>query len=137
MLEPEVVVAGEAKAAAALSVAGRILVVEDQAEIRELARRHLSRAGYEVITASGGREALGLIEGGAPFDLLLSDMVMPNDIDGLTLVRRVRAMRPATAAVLMSGYTPDIAELGVTGASFVAKPFTRKALLEAVKRELA
>jgi CheY-like chemotaxis protein len=61
---------------------------------------------------------------------------MPNDIDGLTLVRRVRETYPSIPAVLMSGYTPDTEELSTTNASFVAKPFTRAALLEAVRKEL-
>jgi signal transduction histidine kinase len=117
--------------------AGRILVVEDQSEIRDLARRLLSRAGYEVLTAGGGREALDMIAKGARIDLVLSDLLMPNDIDGLTLVRRVREIFPLIPAVLMSGYTPDTQELSTTNASFVAKPFTRTALLEAVRKELA
>jgi signal transduction histidine kinase/CheY-like chemotaxis protein len=113
----------------------RILVVDDEPEIRVLAGRVLARAGYEVTTAAGAAEAEALAaEGGV--GLLLSDIVMPGGVDGVTLLRRLRRDAPGMPALLMSGYAPDLGALQAAGAGFLAKPFTRKALLDAVEAAL-
>jgi signal transduction histidine kinase/ActR/RegA family two-component response regulator len=117
--------------------ATRVLVVDDKPEIRQLAGTILRRAGYEVETAPGGAEALMLFEGGARFDLVVSDVVMQGGLDGVSLVRRLRAEHPGLAALLVTGYAPDSAALGASGAGVLAKPFTRQALLSAVEGALA
>jgi len=80
-------------------VRGRILLVDDEASVRTAYGRWLTNAGFHVAEASGGYEALGLLENNV-FDLVLSDMLMP-EIDGLTLLRRVRARVPEMLVVLM------------------------------------
>ncbi len=80
-------------------VRGRVLLVDDEASVRTSYGRWLTNAGFHVAEASGGDEALGLLENNV-FDFVLSDMLMP-EIDGLTLLRRVRARIPGMLVVLM------------------------------------
>jgi antitoxin Phd len=81
------------------AVRGRVLLVDDEASVRTSYGRWLTNAGFHVAEASGGYEALSLLENNV-FDFVLSDMLMP-EIDGLTLLRRVRARIPEMLVVLM------------------------------------
>ena len=114
-----------------------ILLVEDERPLRELCRRILSQAGYEVLAAADGPEALRLAEcHDGPIDLLLTDVVMPEML-GHQVARRLRELRPATAVAYMSGF-PDVAP-GVVEqvrGALIDKPFTAPALLEHVRLAL-
>ena len=114
---------------------GTILVVEDDASVRNLASRVLERAGYRVIPAASAAEALELAHVQPDgFDLLLTDMVMP-EMNGRQLAAILTAANPALPVVFMSGYTDDdILRRGLTthGAKFLQKPFTPVALIEAL-----
>jgi CheY-like chemotaxis protein len=121
---------------------GTILLVEDEAPVRAAARRILERAGYTVLEAASGPEALRLCaehsQGGAQVDLLLTDMVMP-DMSGCELAARLRERHAAVAAVFMSGYTEDtVLRQGIVeaGAVFIQKPFTPQALTQKVAEVL-
>ena len=89
--------------------------------------------------ARDGVEALDLVAGGQHFDLLFTDLVMPGEITGLDLIKRVRQSRPSLAALLTTGRDiADAAEQGLAhGFCFLAKPYTRDALAEAIARSLA
>lgn len=115
---------------------GRILVVDDQPEVLAVAGRALTRAGYEVVTVAGGGEALRLLQHDDRFDLVLSDVVMPDDVDGISLLRQLRLDHPRMRAVLMSGWTPDGDACSALDAGFVAKPFSRDNLVAAVDARL-
>ena len=84
---------------------GRVLVVDDEAELADLVREILSRDGYEVTLAKSGREALSLLEAATP-DVIVSDLRMP-DLDGPGLWRELKARRPELAArmVFVTGDT--------------------------------
>jgi len=83
-----------------------VLVVDDEPSLRVMIARALQADGHTVVLAGDGMEAWGLIEeGNGPFDLLVVDMVMPR-WDGTTLIRRVRAERPAQRILLITG-KPD------------------------------
>jgi CheY-like chemotaxis protein len=116
-----------------------VLVVEDEEAVRNLARRILSAAGYTVLTAANGGEALLLCERrGRDVDLLLTDVVMPG-LDGRALAERLAPLCPGTRVLYMSGYTDDvIAHRGVidAGTHFIAKPFTVDGLTRAVRSAL-
>lgn len=73
--------------------AATILVVDDEEHIRCVARRILEAGGYRVTEAESGLDAIALLEGGAPLDLLMADLDMP-ELDGDEMVRRIRATRP-------------------------------------------
>src|SRR5881396_2639989 len=104
-----------------------ILLVEDEHLVRLLARKVLERAGYRVLVAAGGAEALELAERYAgPIHLLLTDVVMPG-MNGRALMRRLAPLRPDLRVLYMSGYADEaVAQHGVLdpGTAFLQKPFT-------------
>jgi len=113
----------------------RILVVDDEAMIRDLCSHILTSEGYAVTVAPNGEQALAEL-GRNPTDLLISDIKMPG-MDGLELFERVRAEKPDIVTVLITGHgTLDTAieslMMGVEG--FVLKPFTQEELLTTVER---
>jgi PAS domain S-box-containing protein len=117
----------------------RVLLVEDDPQVRRVARRDLERLGYRVFEAGCGADALKAAKAGAPIDIVVSDVVLP-DFDGPEVVRAVLAMYPRAAALFMSGYTGDdplhrrVIESGV---SLVEKPFSLDSLGRAVRLALA
>jgi len=116
-----------------------ILLVEDEADVRALAREVLERQGYSVVEASDGAQAVAVYEKeGARIDLILTDVVMPR-MSGREMVDRVRATRPDMRVLYMSGYTGDaIVRHGVLDASLLllGKPFTPVALIAKVREVL-
>jgi two-component system cell cycle sensor histidine kinase/response regulator CckA len=116
-----------------------ILLVDDQAQVRRIAREVLTRHGYTVLEASGGSEALDLIGGYAdPVQLLLTDIVMPR-MSGRELARELVERRPTIRILYMSGYTDGtLGDDGVLapGVAFIQKPYTPKDLLQKVRHVL-
>ncbi|HEX6964672.1 MAG TPA: PAS domain S-box protein [Gemmatimonadaceae bacterium] len=116
--------------------AGTVLLVEDEEAVRTIARRVLERAGYQVLTARHGADALHVLEAtDARVDVLLSDVVMP-EMGGVELAALATARVPDLRVVLMSGYADtDVGVIGKDGvvAAFVAKPFTAESLVETVR----
>ena len=116
-----------------------VLVVEDEPVVRELAARILRQRGYMVLEAEGGRRALevaGAHDG--TIHLLLTDVVMP-DLSGPEVAQRLKAARPRTRILYMSGYTDDaILKHGAMDAStpFLQKPFTPWGLAARVRDAL-
>lgn len=108
------------------SGAGRILVVEDEPGVRLVVKRTLQKAGYEVVVADDGCDALELLEEDAEFDLVISDIMMP-EIDGPTMIAQAREKHDLGAAVIfMSGYAEAAVreQLDATeDARFIQKPF--------------
>jgi two-component system cell cycle sensor histidine kinase/response regulator CckA len=113
-----------------------VLLVEDEAELRELAEEVLSSRGYTVLQAGSPAEALQLAERhDGPVHLLLTDVVMPG-MSGRELADRLLGARPALKALFMSGYTDTaIVHHGVLdpGTPFLQKPFTPDALVRKVR----
>jgi CheY-like chemotaxis protein len=107
-----------------------VLLVEDEAAVRNFARAVLERKGYVVLAAQDGAGALELAEKHAGvIHVLLTDVVMPG-MSGRDLAARVRASRPRIKVVFMSGYAPDVpADFGAEGGpAFLGKPFNERAL---------
>lgn len=104
---------------------GRILLVEDEDMVRAVAERALTRQGYEVTTASDGEEGLEKIREGGDFDLVLSDVVMPN-LDGPAMARQLRQIAPGLPVLFMSGYAEEQLrnEIDIENMHFIAKPFS-------------
>ncbi|HEX4081290.1 MAG TPA: ATP-binding protein [Rhizomicrobium sp.] len=117
-----------------------ILLVEDEEAVRSFAARALKLRGYQVLEAAGGEEALELVRRhpGA-IHLLITDVVMPN-MDGPTLVRAVRRLKPDLAVIFMSGYAEEAFRRHDENAAelhFLAKPFGLKQLAAKVKDVLS
>ena len=115
-----------------------ILLVEDEAAVRELVRRVLAAQGYQVLPAADGREALRLAERYGPIHLLLTDVVMP-EMSGSQLAERLTAVHPETRVIYVSGYTENaISHHGVldAGLAFVPKPCPTNLLVRKVREIL-
>jgi PAS domain S-box-containing protein len=114
---------------------GRVLVVEDEPDLRHLITELLQRAGYEVLPVSDGAQALALATLSERFDALVTDVVMPN-LSGIELAERMMALDPTLGVVMLSGYiaeTLDLERVTAAGATFMQKPITSARLLEAVR----
>ena len=112
----------------ARSGAGTLLFVEDDALVREAVGPALSNAGFSVVIASSGDEALALLESGLSIDLVFSDIVMPGTINGVDLARIVQARFPHVHIVLATGYTD--ARANISGVRLLAKPYN---IMEAIQ----
>ena len=135
----EVRAVGASGADAAAATGQVVLVVEDEADLRRLAVVVLRGAGFEVIEAASGPEALHLVEQRTErLDLVLTDIVMPG-MDGYTLARRLRDLRRHLPVAFMSGYVEPTAEAHAPGDSslLLRKPFTPAGLLSHVRQVLA
>ncbi|MBN2037965.1 MAG: response regulator, partial [Chitinispirillaceae bacterium] len=113
-----------------------ILVVEDEEELRTIAGRILELAGYKVLIAADGDEALKVSAGHAgDIQLLLTDVVMPR-MNGWMLAQQLKKTRPALKVIYMSGYTDDVivrhGEFD-PGIPFLSKPFTAEAMMRKVR----
>ncbi|WP_237182850.1 ATP-binding protein [Roseomonas marmotae] len=113
--------------------AGPVLLVEDEAPLRRLAERALSRAGHEVVVAEDAEQALALAEEGLAPSLLVSDVAMPG-MDGVALARALRRRWPGLPVLLVSGYANTVveAELEQEGFCFLSKPYGPAELVAAV-----
>jgi two-component system cell cycle sensor histidine kinase/response regulator CckA len=118
----------------------RILLVEDEPNVRRIARRILERNGYTVLEASNGSEALKVLERRQePIALVLTDLVMP-EMGGRELASKLRIVSPTSRVLFMSGYTEDAVlrqSVMEPGAIFLDKPFTFETLIRKVREALA
>ena len=117
-----------------------ILLVEDEEAVRSFAARALRMRGYNVLEASGGEEALEIVKSDdAKIDLIITDVVMPN-MDGPTMVRHVKTLKPDLAVIFMSGYAEEAFRRNDQNSEdihFLPKPFGLKQLAAKVKEVLA
>ena len=115
----------------------RILVVDDEASIRDLLAKTLALAEYDVDTASDAATALSRVRT-SEYDLLIADLRMPG-MDGLTLVRQVKGIRAELPVIIITGYSSETSaieavNLGVTG--YLTKPFRVPQVLAAAAKAL-
>ena len=101
----------------------RLLVVEDDDAVRELTVEMLRTLGYAVTTAANAAEALEVLRGDAPIDLLFSDVVMPGGISGVSLAREAGKLRPGLRILLTSGYVAEGALMETNEFPLIDKPY--------------
>ena len=118
---------------------GSVLVVDDDHSVLEMVRLTLERAGFEVLAAGSGEEALRIVdENPEPIDLLLTDIVMPG-IRGTELAQQLERTRPGIGVLHMTGYAGEALarELGeARNLSLIAKPFSPRDLVRRVREVL-
>ena len=117
---------------------GKILVVDDDPEVRMATRDFLASKGYEVTVAEGGREALRML-GASPADVVLLDVAMP-DMDGMETLKRIVAAHPAMPVIMVTAnadieITSKVLQLGA--ADYVPKPFDLDYLDQAISIQLS
>lgn len=115
----------------------RILIVDDEQAVRELLAKTLTMADYDVDTAPDGPTALDRLRA-AEYDLLITDLKMPG-MDGLSVIREARRVRPDLALIIITGYSTEASaieaiNLGVSG--YLTKPFRLPRILAATARAL-
>ena len=132
--------AGGRQAKENLTMVETILLVEDDAPIRRLLSRALEHQGSQLLKASNGHEALGLLANHrGPIDLLVTDVVMPR-MDGFTLSERLGESHPETRVLFLSGQADQ--STAVRGGlrngeqAFLLKPFTHSTLLHTIREQL-
>ena len=117
----------------------RVLLVEDNEQVRDLSLAILKQKGYTVLVADSGKKALALLDRhDGPVHLLLTDVVMPG-MNGKQLFEQVSERYPDVRVLYMSGYTENIiAHHGVMGdgVQFIQKPFSVKSLAAKVREAL-
>ena len=115
-----------------------VLLVEDEKVVRKLAATVLRECGYQVQEAGNPLEALALIDGGAEFDLVVTDVIMPH-MSGKELYDKIKARSGEAKVLFISGYTDDaLANLGVLDGelAFLEKPFSPARLARKVREVL-
>jgi PAS domain S-box-containing protein len=111
-----------------------VMVVEDNDDVRELAVSVLGLAGYTVLHAASGEQALVQLESGAEIDLLFTDVIMPGGMNGLELIDRARKLQPGLAVLVTTGYMEDLPQRGrESDLKILAKPYRHETLLEQVR----
>jgi signal transduction histidine kinase/CheY-like chemotaxis protein len=114
-----------------------VLIVEDEAVLRSLARDILEECGYQVLEAGSGQEALEVWNREVrPIDLLLTDMVMPGGVSGVDLAEQLQARLPLLRVVFTSGYAANEVNrevLAKTNARFLPKPYTHDELARTIR----
>ena len=116
-----------------------ILIVDDRADVAELARAILRDYGYGTLMARHGREALEILSDHPEIDLLFSDLIMPGGMDGLSLAREARRRHPALRILLTTGYAEaSLERTGIERPEFdiLNKPYRRAELIRRVRTTL-
>jgi signal transduction histidine kinase/ActR/RegA family two-component response regulator len=118
------------------STAARVLLVDDNRDVRRATAMLLRKSGYDLIEADGGATALALIEVGEKIDLLLTDVVMPN-MNGAELAAQARAQRPDLPVMFISGYAdPDEISGAMARHTLLRKPYRASELRAAIEAAL-
>jgi CheY-like chemotaxis protein len=118
----------------------RVLLVEDEPSVRMAVRAIVSRAGYAVTEAVDGSNALQLWSTAVrPFDLLITDIVMPNGMNGVELATELRSRNPRLKVIISTGYSQDLLRRNgqmIPGTKLLLKPFTTESILKTIREVL-
>ncbi|SYZ73075.1 putative Histidine kinase [Candidatus Zixiibacteriota bacterium] len=115
-----------------------ILIIDDMPEQCETASQIIGSLGYHTVAVEGGREAVAFLKS-ASADLVIIDMLMEKDFDGLETYRKIREINPTQRAIIASGYsvTDRVLQMQAMGAgAFIKKPYTRDQIGRAIREEL-
>jgi two-component system, cell cycle sensor histidine kinase and response regulator CckA len=114
---------------------GKILVVEDDADVRRVTREVLEGAGYQIWEANDGQEALNIWKTNASkIDLLVADIILPGTLNGWELAARLRKEQPGLKVILISSLAFEQAERNQSRDLILPKPFSLEHLTETVRK---
>ncbi len=111
----------------------KILIVDDEQEIRDMCKRALERAGYRVDVSQNAQEALELLDKGEDYELVLTDLSMPG-LNGLELISEIKKKYPRCKTLLMTGTPPGN---GIDTRDCLRKPFDFTELASKIKQHLS
>jgi len=115
----------------------RILLVEDDPAVRQVLEDHLVEAGFEVVASPGTAAALEMTRTQGRFDLLLVDLVMPNDQpNGLAFAATTKARTPEVPVIFITGYYGFVARVGELPGTVLYKPVDLNMLTREIKAQL-
>jgi CheY-like chemotaxis protein len=112
-----------------------VLLVEDNLEVEKTVGMLLDQLGYRVFRARSAAAALQLLQSGEAVDLVFSDIIMPGELDGMALARRVKEEYPDIAVLLTSGYAKAVNTLGANF-PILRKPYQLATLARAIRDAL-
>jgi PAS domain S-box-containing protein len=112
-----------------------VLLVEDNPEVQAVAASLLEQLGYRVLQTGDAKSALQVLATGEPVDLVFSDIVMPGELDGIGLARRIKQQFPGVAVLLTTGYA-DAADAAEPGFPILRKPYRLAVLARALREAL-
>jgi len=116
---------------------GHILLAEDNPEIGRAVSAVLEEMGYAVRHVPNAESALAALRSERPFDVLITDIIMPGSMNGLDLARTVRLRFPWLPVLLVSGYTAEADKAAAEGYRILSKPFRPEALAAAIRETLS
>jgi CheY-like chemotaxis protein len=108
-----------------------VLVVEDESLLIDVISDELEEAGYRVLAATTGEQAMTFLQSPEPIDLLFTDIRLPGTLDGWKLAEAARHLRPELPVIYASGYTVDQPR-EVPGSLFLTKPYRPSAVIRAI-----
>ena len=117
----------------------KILVVDDEQEIVNILFEFLSKKGYELVTALGGKNAIEVIKSDTAVDLMIVDLKMP-DVNGITVLNEMKKMNRDIPVIILSGslgiekYIDDLTNLGYSHSDVLYKPIDLNVILDAIKK---
>ncbi len=109
-----------------------VLLVEDEFLIRLCATEMLEEAGFRVVDARDGDEAMRFLETYPDISILFTDINMPGSLNGFDLARRVHERRPEIQIILTSGRIHEVTTLPVPGSTFIEKPYGAAEIVRAI-----
>jgi CheY-like chemotaxis protein len=117
-------------------LSGNILLVDDDEAFRYATTKILESAGFTVSAAPDHREALEILEGKSPVDLLVTDVIFPGQVHGLALARMARMRRPGIKTLYLTGFDVPETEAEALG-KVLRKPISNEQLINEVRLALA
>jgi two-component system NtrC family sensor kinase len=120
-------------AAAVAPPGGKVLLVEDNADVVEVARAYFTELGYGIAVAASAQAGLDLIAGEGDIDLIFSDILMPGGMNGLDLAKAVRRRFPNIVVLLTTGYSSSAQDAVRQGFQVLQKPYDLAALERALR----
>jgi two-component system NtrC family sensor kinase len=133
------VVPRESAGAPAHELAGagrRVLVVEDDPAVAEVAEGYLEAFGFHSVAVDRAAKALALLAEDSAFDLVLSDVIMPDGMSGIELAKQLARLYPSLPVLLTTGYAGTPSDVGELAIEVLRKPYNARALHDAIERAL-